>query len=496
MKILTNILYGFFALLTLGVLAMFIFPSVPFAGHIEVKIVKSGSMEPTINTGGIVAIRESETYGLGDVITFTSQGADIPTTHRIIAMEDIDGVTMITTKGDANEDADSALITQDAIIGKVLFDMPYAGFVLDFARQPMGFMLLIALPALLIVVDEIEKIWKEMQRLRVKRREEKHEADALIVAPFVARPTKKRMMDINQKVSFVETRVAKGVRSVPIIAKQKPEMRQSASSYAWVLAPSIVLVFSSLMVSVWTFGGTISYFSDIESALANEINASALGFTAVPDDTSFSFVDGVLDDPDGAVITTVTPEVQSVNLMYSLNTEVVEGNSALCDSITVTATDPFVYAGPLSTLSGTNILFSGPWTLDMTLLEGPYVEGDTCVVDMVYTGWNTLTNGNGGYEDEEKVTLSFVVSPSQLTPIIDTGAFRGASLIEEVIVEPDPNAPIETPTEPEVIVEDPTPIEEVPVVEEVVETPLEPEPVVEEVTVPEPTPEPEPAPVE
>ena len=155
MKILTNILYSLFFILLIGGAALFVLPSMPFLGHLDVKIVKSGSMEPGIMTGGIVVVQAKPVYGVGDVITFTSTGADIPTTHRIVGTEVVEGETLFVTKGDVNEEWDTELIAVHAIRGTVLFTLPYVGFILDFARQPLGFALLIGLPALLIVIDEI-----------------------------------------------------------------------------------------------------------------------------------------------------------------------------------------------------------------------------------------------------------------------------------------------------------------------------------------------------
>lgn len=146
---------------------------VPIPGNFEVKIVQSGSMEPAIKTGALVVIKESEAYRVGDVIMFGEDTkTTVPTTHRIIADEVRSGIFYYTTKGDANEDQDPQQVAQSEVIGKVLFSIPYLGYVLDFAKKPLGFILLIGVPAVLVVSDEARKIWREILKLRAKKKEE------------------------------------------------------------------------------------------------------------------------------------------------------------------------------------------------------------------------------------------------------------------------------------------------------------------------------------
>ena len=143
----------------------------PLQGGIKVKIVKSGSMEPTIKTGGIVIIKPESMYNVGDVVTF---GADtktqIPTTHRIVATEGQGSGQMFQTKGDANNAADPTPTSVKDVHGKVILTVPYAGYVLDFARKPSGFALLVGVPALLIILEEAGKIVKEVRRMRASKR--------------------------------------------------------------------------------------------------------------------------------------------------------------------------------------------------------------------------------------------------------------------------------------------------------------------------------------
>jgi signal peptidase len=169
MKTLKNTISGIIIAVLFIAIAFFAVSLVPIEGNIKIKIVKSGSMEPTIRTGGIVAIKPSDDYKVGDIITFGIDTKDsIPTTHRIVS---INGSSFYT-KGDANQEEDTEAVPRDIVIGKVLFTIPYVGYVLDFARQPKGFIALIAIPAAVIVIYEVLAIVEEVKKMRNKKRNE------------------------------------------------------------------------------------------------------------------------------------------------------------------------------------------------------------------------------------------------------------------------------------------------------------------------------------
>lgn len=165
--------YGIFVLLLLAVAGLFLATLLPIPGNVELKIVKSGSMEPAILTGSIVLVRPADTYAQGDVITFGEErGEQIPTTHRIVEVQQEGSQIFYMTKGDANEEADNVRIEESDVVGKVVFTVPYAGYVLDFARKPIGFTLMIGVPAAIIILDELGRIVKEVMTMR--RRKERH----------------------------------------------------------------------------------------------------------------------------------------------------------------------------------------------------------------------------------------------------------------------------------------------------------------------------------
>ncbi len=412
MKWLSRVIYSICALFLLGGLALF---ALPYFGHFEVKIVKSGSMEPTIHTGSIVVIQGKGAYAQNDVITFTSAGADIPTTHRIIGTEVVRGETRFITKGDANEERDAELVVPNVVIGKVILTLPYLGYLLDFARQPIGFGLLVGIPAFLIIFDEVEKIWRE-----IRKRKKKDDLDSeggmsgkggggpkesvsplslapLVLLPFEAARVAKRHVDVRRRVPQV----------LQISLFHQKRERSGFGTFAPLAVACLIAL---CVMRLGAVGTTLSYMSDFEFSEMNTLVAQALGFTASPDETSFTFLDGVLEGSDGEIVTLFAPEEGSVPMKYAVSVASTSGNPALCDALVVQATDPFAYNGPLLGLAASDITFGDSWALLVGLQNGAYVPGDSCVVDLTYRAWNAESEALlDGYDDEEKIQLTFNV---------------------------------------------------------------------------------------
>jgi signal peptidase len=131
------------------------------AGDTLYEPVYTGSMEPAIPVGGIVVIKpvDPETLKIGDIICFQlSEPTSI--THRIINITDEGFIT----KGDANEDPDQWTVKKENVIGKAILTVPFIGYIGYFVRTPIGFILLILLPASVIIIMEIRNIVKELKK--------------------------------------------------------------------------------------------------------------------------------------------------------------------------------------------------------------------------------------------------------------------------------------------------------------------------------------------
>jgi len=114
-------------------------------------------MEPTVPVGSIVIIKPTDpnTLQKGEIICFKFSG---PTsiTHRIINITNEGFIT----KGDANEDPDTWTVGKENVIGKLILIIPYIGYIGYFVKTPLGFLLLIIIPATLLIILEIRNIIK------------------------------------------------------------------------------------------------------------------------------------------------------------------------------------------------------------------------------------------------------------------------------------------------------------------------------------------------
>ena len=165
LKILYYVFLGFIAAIAI----LLIVSVLPVPGNIKFMVVLSGSMEPQIKTGSVVMTKPASQYNVGDVVTFGPYSkTKAPTTHRITEVKDANGLTNYVTKGDANNSVDARQISKKDIIGKVMFDVPYLGYVISFVRKPLGFLLILIIPALVFVFDELKKIFTEVKRIRNK----------------------------------------------------------------------------------------------------------------------------------------------------------------------------------------------------------------------------------------------------------------------------------------------------------------------------------------
>ena len=170
-KIFKSIYYTLIGFIILVVLLLIV-STLPITGNYKVMTVISGSMEPKIKMGSVVVVKPADDYKIGDVITFgTISKTKSPTTHRINDIRVIDGKPIYITKGDVNNAPDTRQVQKKDVIGKVLFDVPYVGFAIDFAKKPIGFALIIIIPAAVIIFDEARKIYNEIKKKKTKKAE-------------------------------------------------------------------------------------------------------------------------------------------------------------------------------------------------------------------------------------------------------------------------------------------------------------------------------------
>lgn len=108
---------------------------IPKIMHMDMLIVETGSMEPTIKINSLIYVKRYsnfEDYHVGDIVTFTDRIQKKSFTHRIVAINA--STQSFTTKGDANEENDIGPTPAEYAIGKVTVSIPYIGYIVRFLR--------------------------------------------------------------------------------------------------------------------------------------------------------------------------------------------------------------------------------------------------------------------------------------------------------------------------------------------------------------------------
>ncbi len=128
-------------------------------------IVLSGSMEPSIMTGDMVFVKETDPDSLkvGDVIAYKSGSAVV--THRIVEVKSENGETRYVTQGDANNAADQGLVKPADVEGIYQRRVAGAGNLAMFMQTTTGMILFVVCPLVLFV------LWDVIRRQLESRKE-------------------------------------------------------------------------------------------------------------------------------------------------------------------------------------------------------------------------------------------------------------------------------------------------------------------------------------
>ena len=155
--------------IVLGVLLAFgINQGLAFALTTDTPIVavESNSMAGTkpdsFTKGALLVLRGEEKYEVGDTIVYSVPGQSTPIVHRIIS---INADESYQTKGDANaaQLPFETHVAQSQTHGKVIFIMPYLGYVKIFVTETVLPNIIIVVIALIVIaastliIDRVSK---------------------------------------------------------------------------------------------------------------------------------------------------------------------------------------------------------------------------------------------------------------------------------------------------------------------------------------------------
>jgi len=122
----------------------------------------SSSMEPTLNIGDLLIVQGVSDFdgvnaGLedGDIIIFRKPANPHEfVVHRAVEKSQTsNGEPYLATKGDNNRSRDPWVITEDNIIGKVIWRIPLLGYIKIFLGTPVGMIITIILFLILTFLE-------------------------------------------------------------------------------------------------------------------------------------------------------------------------------------------------------------------------------------------------------------------------------------------------------------------------------------------------------
>jgi signal peptidase len=147
---------------TIGMLAV-VWLLVSWLFSLSVTVFITGSMSPTMptGTGAIVQSVSAAELQVGDVVTVHRPDTGTPVTHRIVAIDDVEGSPesrALTLKGDDNAYPDRDTYVVDEV-GRVVASLPGVGTVIIWLKHP------IAMGAIAVIVAAIAAwaLWPSRQ---------------------------------------------------------------------------------------------------------------------------------------------------------------------------------------------------------------------------------------------------------------------------------------------------------------------------------------------
>lgn len=142
-------------------------------------IVLSGSMEPSIMTGDMVFVKETDGDSLqvGDVIAYRSGGAVI--THRIVEIATEGGEKRYITQGDANDSPDQTSVKPAEVEGIYRRRIAGAGNLAMFMQTTTGMILFVVCPLVLFILWDVIRRQLEGRKELARTRELELELERL-----------------------------------------------------------------------------------------------------------------------------------------------------------------------------------------------------------------------------------------------------------------------------------------------------------------------------
>ncbi len=129
-------------------------------------VVLSGNMIPEMQPGDMVVAHHTPSWQIGtrDIISVKDHEDPLHSSpHRIMASRFENGIEYFYTQDNASGTVDKQKVSQDEILGTMLFRVPRIGFIIDAVKKPEGFLLFVMIPAVYLVLSECIHIYEVLK---------------------------------------------------------------------------------------------------------------------------------------------------------------------------------------------------------------------------------------------------------------------------------------------------------------------------------------------
>lgn len=129
----------------------------------QLYVVLTDSMAPTISPLSVVVVdRKSQDFNEGDIITFSidinNDGRKDLVTHRLDSIAD----NHIKTRSDKTNKIDYWIVDKKDILGKVVFVIPYLGYLILGVQKVAIPLLLLAMLLIMILLFQTMNRWNKL----------------------------------------------------------------------------------------------------------------------------------------------------------------------------------------------------------------------------------------------------------------------------------------------------------------------------------------------
>ncbi|KXB07654.1 hypothetical protein AKJ51_00460 [candidate division MSBL1 archaeon SCGC-AAA382A20] len=206
-------------------------------GALQPLIVLSSSMEPVMSPGDMVIVKKTSPNKVekGDIIAFEdpSGRANVLITHRIVNKSGGGEELQFRTKGDAVEERDPFTVSGTDVVGRVILQIPFLGYLFHYGQNPIVFITMIAIPATLIVIGEVKNILKYSNPVKARKAEREETRQE-------RKPKKERTRYKTTRIAgiFLITLIISGSISIPYLLKSGNNVETEDTSKN--LLPTIV----------------------------------------------------------------------------------------------------------------------------------------------------------------------------------------------------------------------------------------------------------------